>query len=217
MAPHIPVHIYSQLFATAETRAIQKSATLMFEHWHAPMHQIIAPQILPSDSQASESVTPTIGALYLGGLSAVIDPPFLSSHGITHLVHVIDGPFDPFDEGHPFICYQIDIEDDERVDLTPHLKGVCDYIDVALQSGGNVLVHCHMVRINFHVHLSSLDSRFFFKKGVSRSASIVIAYLIRSKNMTYDAAHSFILSKRGIRPNAGFVKCLREWEVQNRR
>jgi hypothetical protein len=191
----------------------------MIREWHAtPMHQILAPQ-QPLLSDSPPLKNPALGALYLGSISAIIDTHYLSSHGITHIVHVIDGPFEPFDKGHFFICYQIDIDDHQSVDLAPHLNGVCNYIDMALQSGGNVLVHCHMVCIDYY---PSFNCYFVFTKarilqGVSRSASIVIAYLIRSKNMTYDAAHSFVLSKRGIiRPNAGFVKCLQEWEIENR-
>lgn len=50
-------------------------------------------------------------------------------------------------------------------------------------------------------------------QGVSRSAAIVIAYLIRKHNMTYDNAFAFVKQRRCcIKPNAGFVRCLREWE-----
>lgn len=51
-------------------------------------------------------------------------------------------------------------------------------------------------------------------QGVSRSASIVIAYLIRERSMTYDAAFTLVKQRRRcIKPNAGFVKTLREWET----
>ena len=50
-------------------------------------------------------------------------------------------------------------------------------------------------------------------QGVSRSASIVIAYLIRNHHMTYNEAFKFVKSKRAcVKPNSGFVKCLRAWE-----
>ena len=53
----------------------------------------------------------------------------------------------------------------------------------------------------------------FFIQGISRSASIVIAYLIRSQGMSYDAALSFLKRKRAcVKPNAGFAKALMEWE-----
>ncbi len=43
--------------------------------------------------------------------------------------------------------------------------------------------------------------------GVSRSASIVIAYYIKEKKMTFQEAYDFVKSKRNkIYPNSGFVK-----------
>lgn len=50
-------------------------------------------------------------------------------------------------------------------------------------------------------------------KGISRSASFVIAYLIKYYNMTYDDAYDYLKNKRScIDPNKGFVKQLREFE-----
>ena len=44
-------------------------------------------------------------------------------------------------------------------------------------------------------------------QGVFRSASIVIAYLIRNHHMTYNEAFKFVKSKR---------RCLRAWEEKCR-
>jgi hypothetical protein len=50
-------------------------------------------------------------------------------------------------------------------------------------------------------------------QGVSRSAAVVIAYLIRNQGMSFEQAHSFLKRKRAcIKPNSGFIKALQEWE-----
>ncbi|KAI0311209.1 dual specificity phosphatase, partial [Amylostereum chailletii] len=50
-------------------------------------------------------------------------------------------------------------------------------------------------------------------QGVSRSAAIVIAYLIRKRGMSYEAASSYVRQRRPcIKPNSGFVRCLKDWE-----
>ena len=50
-------------------------------------------------------------------------------------------------------------------------------------------------------------------RGVSRSASIVIAYLISKHKMTYEEAFHLVREKRPeIDPNAGFRKKLLEYE-----
>jgi protein-tyrosine phosphatase len=45
--------------------------------------------------------------------------------------------------------------------------------------------------------------------GVSRSASFVIAYLMKDQGISYQEAFNFVKSKRSIiRPNSGFVQQL---------
>jgi protein-tyrosine phosphatase len=58
-----------------------------------------------------------------------------------------------------------------------------------LQSGGRVFVHCFA--------------------GVSRSATIVIAYLMKEHGLSFNSAIKFVKSKRPqINPNDGFRKQL---------
>jgi len=153
-----------------------------------PMHLII-PGSPPNPSR------PATGALYLGSLSATMEKSVLHEHNITHLVQVLDVPWLPLTEKDGFECYRIDILDVPSADLKGHLEGACKDIDKALRGGKNILVHC--------------------QQGVSRSAAIVIAYLIKYHGMSYDSAHAFVKRKRPcIKPNTGFVEALRAWEGQ---
>jgi len=150
-----------------------------------PMHQILPP-------------SGTSGALYLGSLSAVNDKDLLRQHRISHLVQVLDAPWLPISEKDGFDCYRISILDHNTVELKPHLEGACNYIDRALRSGRNVLVHC--------------------QQGISRSPAIIIAYLIRNHGMSFDNAYALLKRKRAcIKPNPGFVQALQEWECLWRR
>jgi len=157
-----------------------------------PMHLVLESSILPGTTAV------TSGALYLGSLSAVNDIDLLREHRITHLVQVLDVPWLPQSDKNGFTCYRIDILDHSSADLRPHLEAVCNHIDKALKSGQSVLVHC--------------------QQGVSRSAAVVIAYLIRNKGMSYDNAYDLVKRKRAcIKPNPGFVKALQDWEAAWRR
>jgi len=43
--------------------------------------------------------------------------------------------------------------------------------------------------------------------GISRSSTIVLAYLMKKRGLTYQYALDFILTKRDcVRPNSGFVE-----------
>ncbi|OCH89405.1 DSPc-domain-containing protein [Obba rivulosa] len=141
-----------------------------------PMHLVLRPR--PSVH---------VGALYLGSLSATLEPGFLAAHNISAVVRVMDSPFIAAQDPHaPVEMHRIDIGDSAAVDIRPHLEGAVQWIDERRKHGQNVLVHC--------------------QHGISRSASIVLAYLIRTLNVSYDVAFTFLQSKRAcIKPNAGFA------------
>ena len=50
--------------------------------------------------------------------------------------------------------------------------------------------------------------------GVSRSASIVIAYIMWDKKMSFEEAFEFVESKRNIGPNNGFIEQLKLFEKE---
>lgn len=173
-----------------------------------PMHLILEPSSLPGPP------TTTSGGLYLGSLTAVNDVDLLREHRITHIVQVIDIPWLPQAEKNGFTCYRIDIVDHSSADLRPHLEAVCNHIDKILRNGQSVLVHCQQVIATLCRSLfPSIDLILEPRQGVSRSAAVVIAYLIRNKGMSYDNAYDFLKRKRAcIKPNPGFVKALQDWE-----
>jgi atypical dual specificity phosphatase len=73
------------------------------------------------------------------------------------------------------------------------LDKIISLIHVLIIEGKNVFVHCGA--------------------GVSRSVSVVIAYLIKYNNMKYDQAFNLIKSIRWfIKPNSGFVEQLKQYE-----
>jgi protein-tyrosine phosphatase len=50
-------------------------------------------------------------------------------------------------------------------------------------------------------------------QGISRSASVVIAYVIASENKSFEEAHRYVKEKRPlIKPNDGFAQQLQEYE-----
>ena len=106
-----------------------------------PLH-LILPSV-PSSAPRLQCSKP--GALYLGSISAVLDPSILKEHDIHHLVQVLDVPWLPASEQDGYECYRLDILDLESQDLKPHLEDAVEDIDSALRRGRNVLVHCQQV------------------------------------------------------------------------
>ena len=62
--------------------------------------------------------------------------------------------------------------------ISQHFEECHDWIDYYLSQGTNVLVHC--------------------RAGKSRSATIIIAYLMKKYNMTFEKAYNLVKSKRPI-------------------
>ncbi|TFL04549.1 protein-tyrosine phosphatase-like protein [Pterulicium gracile] len=137
-----------------------------------------------------------IGNLYLGSLAAVRRVDLLKEHGIKHVFHIMrpgwewEMDLEKFD----FYSTTFPLHDELDEDILTDLDGVVDSLRCALLSGQNVLVHCRM--------------------GVSRSASIVIAYVIKYFGLSFEAAREFVASKRSkIDPNPTFTQDLRLYQV----
>ena len=85
------------------------------------------------------------------------------------------------------------IRDDKNFDIIPFFQQANDFINQARLAGGNILIHC--------------------KLGISRSAAIAIAYLIKYYGFDFLSAMNFIKKQRDrINPNTGFVEQLKKYE-----
>ncbi|KAG8898897.1 hypothetical protein FRB99_007078 [Tulasnella sp. 403] len=124
--------------------------------------------------------------LYLGSLSSVYRPNALESRGIKNVLSALKGDLglDP-----RLIRYQIALDDFESSNLLIHLPPCIVFIDKVLEQGEKVLVHC--------------------QAGISRSPSIVAAYLIYKENIDLKTALEKIKAARSrIWPNDSFAKQL---------
>ncbi|XP_054716301.1 dual specificity protein phosphatase 3-like [Uloborus diversus] len=72
--------------------------------------------------------------------------------------------------------------------IHPYFEEAADFIDEALRSGGKVLVHC--------------------RAGISRSATLVCAFLMLKRNLTAQEAVKTVRKNRAIIPNDGFLQQL---------
>lgn len=93
-----------------------------------------------------------------------------------------------------FVQKLIILDDTPDADLLSKLGEACDWIeDVLARSDGGVLVHC--------------------QQGISRSASMVIAYIMRKQELDHQKALDKVRYRRGlVRPNLGFQRQLRLWQ-----
>ena len=87
-------------------------------------------------------------------------------------------------------CINIPMIDDEKFRIDKYFKITNSIIDNALNNNLKILVNCHM--------------------GISRSATIVIHFLMKKFNINKNMAYSYVKKKRNIiYPNEGFWKQLK--------
>jgi protein tyrosine phosphatase len=138
----------------------------------------------------SDRANKVINNLFISSLRVASTSSVLQGLNITHVLTIC--PMRPTQ--FPGISYKIVcISDSPTVKISEKFEECFEFINSALQAGGVVLVHCF--------------------QGVSRSATIVLAYLMTYKKMTLDRAVAFLKSKRSIiSPNFGFINQLRAYE-----
>lgn len=117
----------------------------------------------------------------------------LAHLGITHILSVMRGSVSLPPTPSPLSCLQLPLTDTPFAELAEHLPRATAFISDALQDPrARVLVHC--------------------VQGISRSASVVCAYLIKIYGWTPAQAVQYVKSKRPIaEPNPGFVSQLGEF------
>ena len=128
--------------------------------------------------------------LFLGSVGAAYTHASLKTRKVTHILSVCECLPPKFPE--EFTYKVVEIMDEPSARLSAHFKDTGAFIHEAIQNGGVVLVHCFA--------------------GVSRSSSVVIAYLMRYHGMSYMQAYSHVKARRPwICPNYGFVNQLKRY------
>ncbi|KAJ7876284.1 protein-tyrosine phosphatase-like protein [Mycena leptocephala] len=124
--------------------------------------------------------------LYLGNLSAAESPQLLTRLGITHVLSACP---DYLATAETLKHLTLPLMDDEDFDILEHLPTTCRFIKEALDGGGKVFCHCVM--------------------GISRSATVVCAYLMFSQHISAGQAIRSVRTRRPrARPNYSFIRQL---------
>ncbi|CAD6206175.1 unnamed protein product [Miscanthus lutarioriparius] len=141
--------------------------------------------------KADNTPCPIKQGLYLGSVGAAFNKEALKSLNITHIL-IVARSLDPVFPAE-FNYKKIEVLDSPDTDLLKHSDECFSFIDEAISSGGNVLVHCFA--------------------GRSRSVTIVVAYLMKKYQMSLESALSLVRSKRPqVAPNEGFISQLENFQ-----
>ncbi|CAM4702604.1 dual specificity protein phosphatase 26 [Caretta caretta] len=127
--------------------------------------------------------------LYLGDQDIAANRRELARLRITHILNASHSKWRggaEYYEGTGIRYLGIEAHDSPSFDMSPYFYPSADFIHQALsERGGRILVHCAV--------------------GVSRSATLVLAYLMIRHRMTLVEAIKTVKDHRGIIPNRGFL------------
>jgi protein-tyrosine phosphatase len=133
------------------------------------------------------------GFMWLGSGRDADNVEHLRSLGVTHVLNVTsEWKEAPGLAQHKVVLQRVPIKDFVTESMAQHLEQAFAFIDEARNGGteSRLLVHCVI--------------------GKSRSATVVLAYLMARERMTLRQAYDHVRSKREIRPNDGFFSEV-EW------
>ncbi|KAK9836181.1 hypothetical protein WJX81_007312 [Elliptochloris bilobata] len=144
------------------------------------------------DSPVDSSGRPTEvrPGLFLGGVMAL---PFLRELRVTHVLSILNMYVaDLLEQQGAFKRLEIWLPDHPAADILRHLPVAVAFVREALASGGRVLVHC--------------------AAGISRSATVVTAFLMKTEVLSAEAARAALARVHPQAwPNEGFRAALELW------
>ena len=125
--------------------------------------------------------------MYLGDFRAADDPELLRKNKITHIINCAFNC--PNKYPNQFTYLSLNLVDEPKQKIITQMKEAYEFIKQ--NSNTNIFVHCVF--------------------GKSRSASVIIYYMMKEKGMDYDTALNYVKKIRAIAdPNPGFAEQLRE-------
>lgn len=143
-------------------------------------------------NQLVECATQLVSYLYLGTEWNASDYDNLVKNNTTHIINV-SYEVDNFFPDSNIKYLNIRVLDNEKADLLKEFDRTFKFINEAKEQNTSCLVHCKM--------------------GVSRSASICVAYFMKEKSFNLEDGLKFVKQKRScVNPNKNFMQQLNTYE-----
>jgi protein-tyrosine phosphatase len=142
-------------------------------------------------------VTKIEDGLYLGDSLCLRDQRLFQEHNIGAVVSIThvkrffqDWYLEIISDDHHL---HIPANDSMTQDILPYFTSTCDFIHKN-RASCSVLIHC--------------------EKGISRSATLMVAYLMRTHKLGRDRALDLVKEMRKVKPNDNFMEQLAVWEAE---
>uniref|UniRef100_A0A8C9Z9P5 Dual specificity protein phosphatase n=1 Tax=Sander lucioperca TaxID=283035 RepID=A0A8C9Z9P5_SANLU len=157
------------------------------------LHEQLSPFCRPIFKRGCGGPVEILPFLYLGSAYHASRKDMLDMLGISALINVSANCPNHFVDS--FLYKSIPVEDNHKANISSWFNEAIEFIDSVRNKGGRVFVHC--------------------QAGISRSATICLAYLMRTNRVKLDEAFEFVKQRRSIiSPNFSFMGQLLQFESQ---
>lgn len=127
-----------------------------------------------------------IDNIYVGDIFSLANT--YSKNNFSKIISLVPNPMKEMLSSNNIEIIEILFEDNENVDIIKYCKIIYPLL-INKKENENILVHC--------------------MSGKSRSASVVIYYIMKKFGKTYEDSYNYVKNKRKcIEPNRGFIKQL---------
>lgn len=142
-------------------------------------------------------VTAILPFLYLGNEEGAADEALIDRLSIKYILNLTPRCPNFFSHRSDLNYRQIKVNDSNQEDIAQHFDEAIQFIDEARGRGSGILVHCHA--------------------GVSRSATVTVAYIMKQQGLCLGDAYKFVKELRPvISPNLNFMGQLLKYEKKKR-
>lgn len=138
------------------------------------------------------AITHVENKLYLGDAEGSSNRELIDKYNIRYIINVTPDYANHFESDPNFHYLRIPIKDTFNQNINTYFPSAIDFIEEANRKNVGVLVHC--------------------AAGISRSATIVLAYLMKTHKKSQDYTYQSLKKLRDISPNLDFMGYLLMWE-----
>ena len=141
-----------------------------------------------------EPISQITNNIFLGNMLGAENSTIMNNNNIKYIINCTRTIPNYFESNYTYL--RIPIDDTFSQHIENYFDITYDFITKAIDNNNNIFIHCHA--------------------GVSRSATILIAYLMRKNNIDVNTALNIVKNKRSIiNPNIEFMDALNNYKPHN--
>jgi dual specificity phosphatase 12 len=181
------------------------------------------------DDMDPPSISQVAPNLFVGNVASSMNRNVLRHHNITAIVSLLDGPYPKWNKAKnrkivPQDCHMfVPCLDNSTMNILCLLDDICNFIDLQLRRQSRESTPYSVISEEYDLESILTTSNneptresnvlIHCRLGMSRSASVAIAYLMRQRQESLDVILPEVKTRRHVRPRENFIDQLDTWQA----